>query len=107
MSILEIRYLCIKPLQYITKVKSEHHEVIDWCHNEFPNSTIIQTGDFLPIPTCSQFKPDENTLENHQRLRNPDCPAYYEEFHNMLWLQQPYMYILHIAPVTPAKLWQG
>lgn len=89
MIILEIQYLCINSLQHTTKVKSEHLGVIDkfWCCNEPPNSTIIQTGGFLPIPVCSRFKQDEITLENHQRLRNPDYPTYYEEFWSVLWLQ--------------------
>lgn len=88
-STLETQYLCVSPLEPPTKVKSEHHEAITkfWCRNEPPDSTIIQTGGFLSIPVCSQFKQDEITLENHRRLRNPACPAYWELFHNSLWLQ--------------------
>jgi len=80
MNILEIQYLCINPLEHISKINSEPLGVINtfWCRNEPPNRTIIETGGFLLIPACRQFKQDEITLENHQRLRSPDSPAYYE-----------------------------
>lgn len=104
-STLETQYLCVSPLEPPTKVKSEHHEAITkfWCRNEPPDSTIIQTGGFLSIPVCSQFKQDEITLENHRRLRNPACPAYWELFHCL----QPMAANWLIAPVTPVTLWQG